>query len=140
MTLPQIRRLLLLLVLLPQLLVLGLGRGVVICIEPGGHVRVEAAASTCCADDGVGRAQSAGALEETDCGSCSDVRIALDVRASRGPGHDRSLGGSERLQGALPVALPACTTSYVGRALARRAERGHVPPHPVRMRGVVLRC
>ncbi len=41
-------RLIVLLVLLPQMLVLGMGRGLVICVAPDGHVQIELAASECC--------------------------------------------------------------------------------------------
>jgi hypothetical protein len=140
-TLPRIRRLALLLVLLPQLLVLGLGRGVVICIASDGHVRVEAAASVCCEDGGsaLGGAGLAGSPDEPDCGPCADFRLALDARAARGS----SVAGWELPQSAaaLPVEPPTPSAAAdLARPHGLRQDRGRVPPHLVHLHCVVLRC
>jgi hypothetical protein len=132
----------LLIALLPQLLVLGLGRGVVLCIAPGGHLRVEAAASECCLDGGSGSAAVGLATlpaDGADCGSCDDVRIAFDARVTRAasaPDHVPPHGA------AMPaVAAPGRVVVHAGRALElRRAREGSGSPHLACLQNVVLRC
>ncbi len=62
-----------LLALLPQLLLTGLGRDVFLCVGPAGHVQVELVAGGCCADG----AQPAGE-DDSGCSSCSDIRLWQD--------------------------------------------------------------
>ena len=139
----RLRRLALLLALLPQLLVLGLGGGVVVCVAPDGHVQLEIAASECCGDAGASTAPGdrdvASSQDEPDCGSCSDLQIALDT-------------GVARSSGAQEIELPAHTAAILPEPLAFQAapdgkgalgrvlDRGHEPPHLIHLRSVVLRC
>ena len=141
--LPNLRRLALLLALLPQLLVLGLGRGVVVCIAPGGHVKVEIAASTCCGDDGAtmapGDRDPAASQDEPDCGSCSDLKIALDPRVTRSSGtQEIELPAHTAAIPPEPLTFQAApdSTGSLGRIL----DRGQEPPHLIHLRSVVLRC
>jgi len=142
--LPRLPRILLLLVLLPQLLVLGLGRGVVLCIAPGGHVQVEIAASVCCTapssaavahDD-----ESAVSESEADCDSCSDYWIQVhpsQVRTSTVGGFEASSDVTTAGTTAIPkpkLADGSC------RALDPPRGRGSVPPHLIHLRSVLLRC
>ena len=141
--LPNLRRLALLLALLPQLLVLGLGRGVVLCIAPSGHVQLEIAASTCCGDDGASTAPGdrdlASSEDEPDCGSCSDLQIALDPRASRGSGtQEIELPAHAAATPPEPDAIPVAAN--VTGPLDRILDRGHEPPHLIHLRSVLLRC
>ena len=137
---PSPRRLFILLALLPQLLVLGLGRGVVLCVAPDGHVQIEVAASTCCADalaaspeDTVGSEQ-----EADECGSCTDLQIVVDTRVSRAPdGTDVDSGPS--------AALPVETSDPFGRGQSKLAAHRWVqsdlePHHLIHLRSVLLRC
>jgi len=141
--LPNLRRFALLLALLPQLLVLGFGRGVVVCIAPGGHVQLEIAASTCCGDDGASTAPGdrdlASSQDEPDCGSCSDLQIALDPRVARGSGTQQiELPAHAAAIPPGPVGIPgaADATGLLDRIL----DRGHEPPHLIHLRSVQLRC
>lgn len=138
-----LRRLALLLVVLPQLLVLGLGRGLVVCIAPGGHVRVEVAAGPCCGDREALTALRGGDRaephDEPDCGPCSDLRVAPAPRASR---------STDARAGELPSFVPDALVEPPGSLLAagttRRAARdpgrGLEPPHLIQVRSIVLRC
>jgi len=141
--LPNLRRLALLLALLPQLLVLGLGRGVVVCIAPGGHVQVEIAASTCCADAApsatAGNRDLASSQDEPDCGSCSDLQIAMDPRVARGSStQEIELPAPAAAIPPEPTAVPAAADATG--TLRRIPDRGHEPPHLIHLRSVLLRC
>lgn len=141
---PSLPRIVLILILLPQLLVLGLGRGVVICIAPSGHVQVEIAASACCSVPSSTAAAHDGdlAVPETDpdCGSCSDYWIVFHPSQSRtstvgsfeAPS-DATAAGTN----AIPKPKPAVGR---GHALDPPRERGHVPQHLIHLRSVLLRC
>ena len=139
--LPNLRRLALVLALLPQLLMLGAGPAVVVCVAPGGHMQVEAAASACCrgpasAGDGDLSTSQGG----PDCGACSDIAIALDPRVflAAGPG---GLDLPSDTATALPVMLTAVPiTAEFCYSPGRSARRGHLPPHLVHLRSVLLRC
>jgi len=141
--LPNLRRLALLLALLPQLLVLGLGRGVVVCIAPDGHVQVEIAASTCCGDDGastaLGDRNLASSQDEPDCGSCSDLQIALDPRVARGSG-TQEIELPAHTAAILPEPFAFLAAPDATDSLGRILDRGHEPPHLIHLRSVVLRC
>ena len=138
----RLRRLALLLALLPELLMLGLGQGVVLCIAPGGHVQVEVETSVCCAEaDAAAHGPGAGASEhERDCGPCSDVGTTLDPHAAQAP----------EVQG---VELPAASAALPEDALALRGavdrtmprlrddpDGGQGPPHLLWLRSVMLLC
>lgn len=143
-TIPRIRRLVLLLALLPQLLVLGLGQDFVVCIAPGGHLQLEAAGSVCCADPTSASTASdegiAVSQNEPDCGSCSDYRIVLDPRLSRSSGAGRFELPSDATA-LLPVEIPTLPVAAdPTRCFGRPLDRGHEPPHLIHLRSVVLRC
>ena len=130
--------------LLPQLLVLGMGREFVVCIAPGGHLRVEVAANVCCVDRTAASTDSDEGIvlshDEPDCGSCSDYRIEVDPRLSRSCGPGR-LNPPAVATAVPPVGIPTLpaardTTPPLGRPL----DRGCVPPHLIHLRSVVLRC
>jgi len=135
------RRLVLFLALLPQLLALGLGRGVVVCVAPGGHLRLEVAGSACCADPApAAHAGTVASQDESDCGACTDLGIALDPRLSR-----RSSAGGSELAGDATAALPVETRTLAEAAHAARhleppPDRGFAPPHLLHLRSVVRRC
>jgi hypothetical protein len=136
------RRLLILLALLPQLLVLGLGGGVVICLDPGGGAHIQIAVQSCC--EGTS-APSSGATEgvsgfegEDDCRSCRDVTILEDSGMARAPEQVKHEIGTA----ALPV-----VTAFVPHVdwplpARRRAivPRDREPPGLLHLRSVVIRC
>jgi len=139
----SLRRLALLLALLPQLIVLGLGRGVVVCIAPSGHVQVEIAASPCCGDAGSagagGDRDLATSQDEPDCGSCSDLQIALDTRVARSSSAGQvELPANAAIPPLEPFAFPAAVDA--SRPRGRIQDRGHEPPHLIHLRSIVLRC
>lgn len=125
-----------LLALLPILVVLGSGRGLVWCTSPSGHAQVEIAAGTCCPTPAeAAPADRTGTTDAPDdCNSCSDVAIP----AAPLP------GASTASAGAAPAAGPEVL--WADAALRRRAGRParSAPPGPpgalARLRGVVLRC
>jgi len=141
--LSNLRRLAVLLALLPQLLVLGLGRGLVLCIAPSGHVQVEIAASPCCEganpSTASGDRDPAASHDAPDCDSCSDLQIALDPRIGRGSStQEIELPAYAPAIAPEPIAVPgaADATGPLGRIL----DRGHEPPHLIHLRSVLLRC
>lgn len=133
-------RLLLWLALLPQLVLgLGLGRGLVLCFEASGEVRIEVPDGDCCPGEAAGGARAtASAPEELpDCGSCSDVRVVVDPRLTRGPEDPLP----EPAQ--LPAALAPTATSVLtppGVAPPRCFASVRVPPRLALVRCVELRC
>ena len=143
-TTSSLRRMAILVALLPQLLLMGLGQGVVLCVAPGGHVQMEAVASLCCADSTSGEAARDVSLStpigDSDCDQCTDYRISLDSIMAP----DSRTEAFERLPGCLaatpteaPRLLPGSTSSpYFGRA----PDRGHAPPYLGHLRSVLLRC
>jgi hypothetical protein len=136
------------LALLPQLLVLGLGRSVVLCIGDGGHAQIEVAASLCCAGAGslaparVGAEHSKVAGQDdgaSDCDACTDLLIVVSTPCSRvEDGNAPPPPGPA----AAPPAAPAPATSRGHGDLAtRRASRGSPePPHLLALKSVRLRC
>lgn len=142
---PQpVRRLLVLLALLPQLLMLGLGQGVVVCVAPSGHLQVELSASACCDSPPAGLTEAGTSfasdrtLVATDCGSCSDFVMVVDLLGS--PDH-------RKVEFAAPpsaahivvevVAEPEPSLSSQGPGTSRR---GVEPLYLGHLRSVVLRC
>lgn len=140
----RLRHLGLLLALLPQLLLLGLGRGVVLCIASDGHVQVELVSSACCLQDAsaAGNEEPASG-EDSDCGSCRDLLIAMEAVVSR-----NSVGSSIELpSNAIPLASPLASLESPPRAdssgtlpLAGSPRRALEPPHLSRLRSLQLRC
>jgi len=135
---PILRRLLLALVLVPQLAVVGLGSGLVLCVAPGGHLRVELAASGCCSEElptgGPSSAAEPGAEHATDapaCPSCEDVDLLVDTTRP------------ERESVDAPAAPPGPVQAELSRGTARLEHRC-APPRPrahlTSLRTVVLRC
>jgi len=133
-----LRRAALLLLLLPQLLVLGLGRGLVVCFEPNGGVTVELAGAACCGEPGAPTTSEAARLTaapEQGCGSCADVRLTVDRRGPR----EQELGGESLL--ARPAGPLGDTCPEPRPALRLDCPRGAPPsPHLAHLRSVVLRC
>lgn len=138
------RRYVLLLALLPQLFVLGLGGGVVFCVAPGGHLQLEAEASDCCAAPSPATAGLGGGLtlspDESDCGPCIDFSVALDPRQSKSSDAD-----DFRLTAAEPLALPGCIEIFALatdplRALRRPLGRDRGQHQLSQLRSVVLTC
>jgi hypothetical protein len=131
------RRLLLLLVLVPQVLALGLGRGSVLCVSGDGHVQIEALSSACCTDGASRTSDAAGRLgrSASDCEACTDLRVTLDSQPQR---------VGERLAEPSATAIdapdPAPRRAASRARFAARSERALVPPHLIRLRGVLLRC
>jgi len=138
----SLSRLIVLLALMPQLFVLGLGQGLVVCIAPGGHVQVELATSACCAEAGAGesdvREGAASVGGASECSPCTDLRIAVDTRISRAPD---GAGQGPGIAAALPLEL-AWPHGPARRELASvRAFQGALePPHLGALRCVILRC
>jgi len=139
MTTP-LRRLLLLAALLPQLLVLGLGRGVVLCVEPDGHVQIElATAEICCA--GAPALNAANGIdresEGDDCNACTDLRLVVDTRGSRSSDGLDAAAHAATLAAADPW-KPAVRAS---RTLVRAgAPPDRAPRHLLCLRSVLQRC
>lgn len=133
-------RLALLLALLPQLLVLGLGVDLVLCFAPGGHVEFEVAASGCCGAALVehgGVEEAAGEPHDDPCGPCRDLPVLVDS------------GETARTAAATPIELPAARPAleaFASRVVAlveARSTRVAAPRPPERAprsRSVVMRC
>ena len=141
---PSLQRLALVLAIIPQLIVMGLGQGVVVCIAPGGHMQVEVLANECCAGATPApaardRADSV-SHEEPDCGSCSDYQILMDLRVSRSS-RTGSFEHSPNVTAALPVEFARVPVAErANRSRERHLERGRVPRHLESLRSVMLRC
>jgi hypothetical protein len=136
----NLRRLALLLAILPQLFVLGMGRGVVACIGSDGHVQLEVAGAECCVEAAALHEEAvASAPDATGCGACVDVPLVPDPRAARGSG-----GGVRELPAAAGFAVPgeAPAIRFVtgsARSVRRAPVRGYEPSWRVHLRSVVLR-
>ncbi len=133
-------RALVVLLLLPQLLLLGLGGRLVLCVAPDGHLVVEAAGSACCdasAHDDARPAPTlapAGAHGGADCGACTDIEIAFLREATAASVGDGPPPASDVARDCGPHRAPP-------RALARVTARPPaVSPRFERLRGTVLRC
>lgn len=136
-----LRRLLFLLVLLPQLAVASLGNGFVLCVAPGDHLQVELAASGCCSDelgmDGLTGDEALDGERPADapeCPSCEDVDLLVDpVRPDR-----ETVGAPIAPLGpamTVTVESPRTGTRRCGPSGRLRAEAHLVP-----LRTIVLRC
>lgn len=130
------------LALLPQLLVLGLGHGVVVCVAPGGHVEFEAVGSGCCSanQDAPANSEDGGFQEsDPDCGPCSDLAIVLNSKRLS----DRNLVDLNQCFD--PVATPIAIHVVLGvqdpaHLFVRPTERHCEPPHLINLRSILLRC
>jgi len=139
-SLSRIQRLALLVAFLPQLLLLGIGSGTVVCVDQSGNLHVEVGANACCAEFAP---ETAGAHDDTeedsDCGSCADYEVVLEPLSS--PGRSASqLELPPIAPLALPIEFPAiqiASASDVG--LRRSLDRGFAPPHLIQLRSVLLR-
>ena len=125
------------LALLPQLFVLGLGRGIVVCVAPGGHMEVEIASACCSPLEAPASARERGtaASGEDDCGACSDFRLLLDPRASR----SRAADGASPHPPAAPLVVWTPELAPAPRACAAPRRDGRVPPHLQPLKTVQLR-
>jgi hypothetical protein len=140
----DLRRLLLLAMLLPQLIVLGLGREVFVCIAADGHVEVELASSACCTGPDAA-AETAGALpdEGESCGSCSDYGIGVEPRIARASTEDEVNVPPHVAATPAALAPPVVPDALdeARHAAHERPARGADPsPHLVHVRITVLRC
>jgi len=137
-----LHRLAILLALWPQILILGLGQGVFLCVTPEGHVQMEVASSACradCSSAMVGGGELEVSQDEPKNGSCSDLEIVLGIRISRSM--DDGIPEPPLSTIALPVELPTVQMADGGsRPQRRHLERAHQPPYLVHLRSVVLRC
>ena len=141
----RIQRIVLLLAFLPQLVVMGMGQSVVVCVGDDGHMQLEVTVSGCCADFGEAPSGSAPALSTTegdsDCISCSDIGIVLDPRPARGASVE-SLGLAHFVIQLFPLAIePVDGSATPEAALASEAADGGVQPqHLLHRRSVQLIC
>lgn len=137
-----LRRVLILLALVPQLLVLGLGGGVYVCLDPGGAAHLQIAAKSCCEETPASSAGGAGELSGPvgmdDCQSCRDVALVADMDSVRAPDRVDHDTGSQ--------AIALAATSVVAEErprpprLQRIVARDREPPNLLHLRSVVLRC
>jgi len=135
------RRLLIVLVLLPQVLLLGLGHGVVICLK-GGDPQVAVARRSCCAgafDPGAGGAAGHTAVGSPELCDCC-LELPVDPASTATRAHDRTEHESQApavpaLLGEVPPFERSCSPR-------RRpsASRDRQPPRSLHLRSVVLRC
>jgi hypothetical protein len=137
----QTRRTLVLLALLPQFLVLGLGRGIVLCVGDGGHARIEVAASACCT---ISPAQAQHGDDEHcddagDCEACTDMTVVVSARFS--PATERS-DSPASVPAAGPPGADETDEPRGRRDLATFAgSRGSPEPaHLLALQSVRLRC
>ena len=147
------RRILALIALLPQLIVLGMGRSVVLCVGDGGHARIEVASSVCCAvtptaaqaapakaahEQGVLPADDEQEGGASDCDSCTDLLIVVSTRFSRV--EDGTDPGPRAPVAAAPAA-PAPERSGQSGFIVRHGSRGDPePPHLLALRSIRMRC
>jgi hypothetical protein len=141
-SLTPLRRLAILLALLPQLLVLGLGSGVVVCVTPDGHLQLEVSGSDCCeelaapsGDKGSARSQG-----RSDCGPCTDFAIVLDQRRSKDDDGKALRFPSTPLRAMSLQAPLLAGPKGPGRAFGLPATGVAAPPHLIHLRSVLLRC
>ncbi|GEM_PF-3881155 len=143
----RILRLALLLALLPQGLLLGMGRGVVVCVAPGGHLRVELSGSLCCLEEDSHASEPDGALTQKRdgpgllCGLCTDFDLEVDQRQPRKP--------KDRISPEVSVPITVVSSPEISglQSLAPPSPRRSLPPagnlgspHLVPLRTTVLRC
>lgn len=88
--------------------------GMVLCVQPGGHIEFENEMEGCCDDaevsdaGGSSRCSSSVLTELNDCGSCVDIPLSgIDhcIRAGHGAGLSKSMPADKLAFGALPVRL-----------------------------------
>jgi hypothetical protein len=140
-----LRRLAVLLLVLPPLLSWSLARGVVLCIAADGHLAVEAIASACCDDPGgTGAGPGVGlgvgltlTSSDADCGPCADYGLEAAPEGA----------AVERVSVPEPPVLAAGTRDgqrgapvQAGVLPALGGDRGLASPHLVLQRTVLLRC
>ena len=129
-------RLILCLAIVSQLM-LGTGRGMVLCVESDGSVQFEVASVSCCEPEAIhdlhGEAeQAACASEEPGCGGCSDQSLQI----LESPRAKHTLPPLVALYPGL--ASPASPSDRA--AHFRPAARPPVEPRLACLRSVVLRC
>ncbi len=131
------------LVLLPQLLVLGLGHGIVVCAAPGGQGGLEVAGSACCSKQECAPANSKARIRlsdaAADCECCSELAIA--VGSSRSSERNTQDVDPE----CAPVPSPVATHVLLGDVdpaqwFVPPIECQREPPHLVNLRSILLRC
>ena len=139
----RLQRILLLALILPQLLLLGLGRSLVVCVSSEGHMQVELAASSCCdslpqtvlgeTTDG----QDGETNGSDDCGSCSDHAILVDLNGPKRVGEFQVATGPMLPLDSWPTAFVFDPRLESGKPF--RAFDG-ASTHLTHLRCVVLRC
>ena len=137
-----IHRVIFFLALLPQLLVLGLGHGVVVCVGPGGHVEIETVGGICCSDSEA--APSSSEVDgfqhsDSDCGPCTDIALLSNSK------HPSDRDADDLDQSLESVGRPVATHVILGAQdpahfFVRPVERHCEPPHLDNLRSVLLRC
>ena len=137
---PSIRRLAVILALLPQLLMLGLGQGMVLCITEDGHFQIEVPSDDCC--EGISDLEDGLAEPEAhagpDCGPCSDFLIVFDPALSKGNAFSNvSLEASSHLL-VEPFVLPEWNNSSASNWNADA--KSLAPLHLSQLRSVLLLC
>jgi len=137
---PSIRRLALILALLPQLLILGFGQGMVLCVTEDGHFQVEVPSDDCCeGTSNLGEDQVvAKASSDSDCGACDDFLIVFDSALNQGNLLSNVLlEGSSRLL-VEPFVLPEWNASSTSPWNADA--KSLAPLHLGQLRSVLLLC
>ena len=139
----RLQHVLLLALIVPQLLLLGMGRSLVVCVSSAGHMQVEPADSSCCdplpqtvlgeATDG----QDSETNGSEDCGSCSDLAIIVDLNVSKRLGNFQVGSGP-----ILPLDSWQAAFLFEPRPEFGKPFRAfdRASTHLTRLRCVVLRC
>jgi len=141
----RIHRVVLLLAFLPQLVVMGMGQSVVVCVGDDGHMQLEVIVGGCCADTGEAPMGSAPALStsenDSDCVACSDIGVVLDPRPARGASVE-SLGLGHFVVQLSPFAVEPVDGSATPEATvaSEAAVGGAQPQHLHHRRSVQLIC
>jgi hypothetical protein len=137
---PSLPNLLAFLALLTQLVLPGVGSGVVICVEPGGHVQIEIASGVCCDEPttiGVAGIRE-DKTESSDCEACLDLAFTMDPWVPT-----RSLHVNRDQIVIAATAIPVPHHRTLERILLeewRPPLRCDVHPHLSHLRSVVIRC
>ena len=141
----RIHRVVLLLAFLPQLVVMGMGQSVVVCVGDDGHMQLEVIVGGCCTDAAEAPVGSAPALStsesDSDCFACSDIGVVLDPRPARGASVE-SIGLTLFVVQLFPLRVePVDGSTAPGVAVASEVEGAGVrPQHLVHRRSVQLIC